>query len=139
MIDIRQPDQATGFLLNWNLMLGTARTRVLAYASNTIQLLRAPLYPIFALIGFKIVYDISGQSTVPQSQVVGFLVTGILAIGAWQATVWGAGAALQTEMWQGTIGSVLMAPASSTAVILGYTLGNILFFFPSVIITFVVG
>lgn len=139
MIEVQRPAYAEGWLLNWRLMLATTRTRTLAYASNTIQLIRSPLYPISALIGFKLVYDISGQTTVSQSEVLGFLVTGLIAIGAWQATVWGAGAALQMEMWSGTIGSVMMAPGSPTAVILGYTLANFLFFLPAVASTLIVG
>lgn len=139
MIELQRPAYAEGFVLNWRLMLATTRTRTLAYASNTIQLIRSPLYPIFDLIGFKLIYDISGQSTVARAEVVGFLVTGLLAIGAWQATVWGAGVALQSEMWSGTIGSVMMAPGSPTAVILGYTLANFLFFLPAIISTVVVG
>jgi ABC-type polysaccharide/polyol phosphate export permease len=71
--------------------------------------------------------------------VLGFLITGILAIGAWQATVWGAGAALQMEMWSGTIGSILMAPGSTTSVILGYTFGNFIFFVPAVAATLITG
>jgi ABC-type polysaccharide/polyol phosphate export permease len=129
----------SGLALNWGVFLGTVRAMVLRWASNTILLVRSPIYPLLSLIAFKIVYDISGQTTIDQAKVMGFLVTGVLAVQAWQATVWGAGSALQNEMWSGTIGSILMAPGSSTAVILGHTIGNFVFTLPSILIAFVAG
>jgi ABC-2 type transport system permease protein len=128
-----------GFALNWGVFLGTIRALMLRWASNTIQLIRSPMYPLLALLTYKIIYDISGQTTIDKPQVMGFLVTGILATQAWQATVWGAGSALQNEMWSGTIGSILMAPGSSTAVILGHTFGNFLMTAPSLLIAFLAG
>ena len=128
-----------GLALNWGVFHGTIRAMMLRWASNTIQLVRGPIYPLLALITYRIIYDISGQTTIDQSHVMGFLVTGILATQAWQATVWGAGSALQNEMWSGTIGSVLMAPGSSTAVILGHTFGNFLMSAPSLLIAFIAG
>jgi ABC-type polysaccharide/polyol phosphate export permease len=119
------------------VMLATARVFVLKLASNTIMVIRIPLFTLFALIGFKLVYDISGQTTIPESQVLGFLVTGLLASGAWIAAIWGAGIALQSEMWSGTIGAVLIAPGSTTAVILGYAIGNFIFLLPAVGVTFI--
>lgn len=133
------PANRSGLALNWGVFCATVRLMVLRWASNTIQLIRGPLYPLLSLIAFKIVYDISGQTTVDQEKVMGFLVTGVLATMSWQATVWGAGIALQSEMWSGTIGTILMSPGSSTAVILGHTFGNFVFTFPSVLVAFVAG
>jgi ABC-2 type transport system permease protein len=121
------------------VMLGTARVFVLKLASNTIMVIRMPLFGLFGLLGAKLAYEISGQTTIPESQVLGFLVTGLMATGAWQASIWGAGIALQSEMWSGTIGTILSAPGSTTAVILGYAVGNFIFLLPAVAVTFIAG
>jgi ABC-2 type transport system permease protein len=119
--------------------LATARVFTLKLASNTIQLLRSPLYPLFVLIGYYLAYKISGQTTVPQAQVLGFLVTGLIATAAWQAAVWGAGVALQFEMWSGTIGTILISPGPTSAVIIGYSLGNMIFLLPATVVTVIMG
>lgn len=129
----------TWWRLNVGVTLATTRAFVMRWATNTIMLLRSPIYPLIALVGYKLVYDISGQTTVPTGQVLGFLVTGLLAMGAWQATVWGAGTAIQFEMWSGTINSVVMAPGSMTGIVLGYTFGNFIFFMPAVVVTVIAG
>ncbi|HWV35040.1 MAG TPA: hypothetical protein VNZ55_05360, partial [Thermomicrobiales bacterium] len=45
---------------NLRVATATARVSVLRYASNPIQLLRAPLSPVLQLAGFVIAYNISG-------------------------------------------------------------------------------
>lgn len=117
---------------NLRVVLATARVFVLRYASNPIHLLRAPLSPVLQLAGFVIAYNISGQTTVPPSQVIGFLVIGIFMTEAWSATVWGSGNALQSERYLGTISAVIAAPASTAAVIIGYTIGSLLINLPSI-------
>ncbi|MGB3304892.1 MAG: ABC transporter permease [Thermomicrobiales bacterium] len=118
---------------NLRVATATARVSVLRYASNPIQLLRAPLSPVLQLAGFVIAYNISGQTAVPSEQVIGFLVIGIFLTEAWSATVWGSGHALQSERYLGTISAVIAAPASTAAVIIGYTLGSLLINLPSII------
>lgn len=125
--------------LNTGVALATARTSFMRMASNTIMLLRSPLYPLFALIGYKLVYDISGQTTIPDANVLAFLMTGLLGTMAWQSTVWGAGNAIQNEMWSGTIGSLVMAPGSLNAVIVGQALGMLIFVVPSTAIMLATG
>lgn len=126
-------------LMNLRVTGATARVYVLRYASNPIQLLRAPLSPVLQLAGFVLAYNISGQTTVPASQVIGFLVIGIFMTEAWSSTVWGSGNALQSERYLGTISAVIAAPASTAAVIVGYTLGSLLAYIPSVATCAVVG
>lgn len=126
-------------LMNMRVTGATARVYVLRYASNPIQLLRAPLSPVLQLAGFVLAYNISGQTTVPASQVIGFLVIGIFMTETWNATVWGSGNALQSERYMGTISAVIAAPASTAAVIVGYTLGSLLAYIPSVATCAVVG
>lgn len=126
-------------LMNLRVTGATARVYVLRYASNPIQLLRAPLSPVLQLAGFVLAYNISGQTTVPASQVIGFLVIGIFMTETWSSTVWGSGNALQSERYLGTISAVIAAPASTAAVIVGYTLGSLLAYIPSVATCAVVG
>ncbi|MGI8403164.1 MAG: ABC transporter permease [Thermomicrobiales bacterium] len=126
-------------LMNLRVTGATARVYVLRYASNPIQLLRAPLSPVLQLAGFVIAYNISGQTAVADSQVIGFLVIGIFMTEAWSSTVWGSGNALQSERYLGTISAVIAAPASMAAVIVGYTLGSLLAYIPSVATCAVVG
>lgn len=130
---------ANTFLMDLRVIVATARVYVLRYASNPIQLLRAPLSPVLQLAGFVLAYNISGQTAVPASQVIGFLVIGIFMTEAWGATVWGSGNALQSERSLGTISAVIAAPASTAAVIVGYTLGSLLSYIPSVATCTVVG
>lgn len=125
--------------LNLLVTLATARAYVLRYASNPIQLLRAPLSPVLQLAGFVLAYDISGQTSVPANQVIGFLVIGIFMTEAWSATVWGSGNALQSERQLGTISAVIAAPASTGSIIVGYTLGSLIAFLPSIATCAVVG
>ncbi len=125
--------------MNLRVIGATARVYVLRYASNPIQLLRAPLSPVLQLAGFVLAYNISGQTTVPASQVIGFLVIGIFMTEAWSATVWGSGNALQSERYLGTISAVIAAPTSTAAVIVGYTLGSLLAYIPSVATCAMVG
>lgn len=118
--------------MNLRVIQATARVYVLRYASNPVQLLRAPLAPVLALAGFVIAYNISGQTSVPRSQVIGFLVIGIFMTEAWNATVWGSGNALQSERYLGTISAVIAAPASTASVIIGYTAGSLLTNLPAI-------
>ena len=113
------------FRTNLRATMATARANLLRFASNPIQLIRAPLAPILTVGGFILAYSISGQTTIPESQVIGFLVIGSFMTGCWGATVWGAGFALQAERYFGTIGAVIAAPTSTLAVVTGYTLGSL--------------
>lgn len=115
----------TGVIEDWRLIRATVRAFLLRYAANPIMLMRAPLAPILLLVAFKLVYLASGKSSVDGQNVVGFLVIGMLGTGAWTAAIWGSGHALQSEIWSGTIGAVVVAPGRISAVILGYGLGSI--------------
>ena len=62
---------------------------------------------------------------------MGFLVIGMLGTGAWSSTVWGSGNAIQSEVYEGTIASVIAAPGRISAVITGHGLGSIVFGLPA--------
>ncbi|MGI8700017.1 MAG: ABC transporter permease [Nocardioidaceae bacterium] len=122
-----------------HLVVATARVFLLRYASNPIMLLRAPLSPVLILIGFHLAYDVSGQHTVGSASAMGFLVTGMLGTGAWSSTVWGSGNAIQSEVYEGTISSVIAAPGRISAVITGHGIGSIVFGLPALLMSVIVG
>jgi ABC-2 type transport system permease protein len=124
---------------DWIVVLATARTYLLRLASNPIMIVRAPLGPILLLVGFALVYSISGQDSAGGQDAVGFLVVGMLANLAWTATVWGSGNALQAEIYDGTINAVLIAPARSVAIVLGQGIGGIVWGFPGLIACVLIG
>jgi ABC-2 type transport system permease protein len=121
------------------LVVATTRVFLLRYASNPILLIRSPLTPVLILIGFHLAYDVSGQHTVGTASAMGFLVTGMLATGAWSSTVWGSGNAIQNEIYEGTISSVIAAPGRISAVITGYGIGSIIFGLPALLMSVLVG
>jgi ABC-2 type transport system permease protein len=121
------------------LVWATARVFLLRYASNPILLIRAPLGPALILVGVHLAYDVSGQHQVGGASAMGFLVIGMLATGAWSATVWGSGNAIHSEVYEGTISSVIAAPGRISAVITGHGIGSILFGIPALLVSIVVG
>jgi len=120
-------------------MLAAARVQQRRWASNVILLIRRPLTPALVFVSLLLAYEISGQTTVPADQVAGFLIVGTVAQQAWNATVWSCGFALQMDAFEGTLPSVLAAPANRIAVVLGYGLGDLLLSVPSVLVTLVIG
>jgi hypothetical protein len=65
----------------------TVRNYNLQFASNTIQLLRGPTGAVLGFMAIMLVYRISGQTAVARDDVLGFLLTGEIAVYAWGATV----------------------------------------------------
>lgn len=121
------------------LVGATVRVFLLRYASNPIMMIRAPLTPVLILIGFHLAYDVSGQQQVGQASAMGFLVIGMLGTGAWSSTVWGSGNAIQSEIYEGTITSVIAAPGRISAVITGHGVGSLVFGLPALLASIVVG
>lgn len=121
------------------LVTATVRVFLLRFASNPIMLLRAPLTPVLILIGYHLAYDVSGQQQVGRASAMGFLVIGMLGTGAWSATVWGSGNAIQSEVYEGTIRSVIAAPGRISAVITGHGIGSIVFGLPAIVVSVAVG
>ena len=121
------------------LVMATIRVFLLRFASNPILLIRAPLTPVLILIGFHLAYQVSGQQQVGDQSAMGFLVIGMLGTGAWSSTVWGSGNAIQTEVYEGTISSVIAAPGRISAVITGQGLAASSSGFPRVVVSIVVG
>jgi ABC-2 type transport system permease protein len=121
------------------LVAATVRIYLLRFASNPILLIRAPIVPVLILIGYHLAYDASGQREINGGSAMGFLVIGMLATGAWSSTVWGAGNAIQSEVYEGTISSVIAAPGRISAVIVGQGIGSILFGLPALAASIAVG
>ncbi len=117
----------------------TVRNYNLQFASNTIQLVRGPTGAVLGFLAIMLVYRISGQTAVDEDDVLGFLLTGEIAVYAWGATVWACGFGLQMEAHQGTLGPVFVSPASRMAVVTGYGLGSFAFSLPSVLCLLAVG
>lgn len=121
------------------LVLATVRVFLLRYASNPIMLVRSPLGPVLILVGYHLAYDVSGQREIDGMSAMGFLVIGMLATGAWSSTVWGSGNAIQSQIYEGTISSVIAAPGRISAVITGHGVGSIIFGVPAVVASVLVG
>ena len=121
------------------VMLATARVKQRAWASNVILLIRRPVTPTLYFLSVLLAYEISGQTAVPEDQVVGFLIVGTLAIQAWDATVWSCGFGLQMDAYSGTLPSILAAPANRMAVVLGYGLGDFVLSASAILTTLLVG
>lgn len=121
------------------VVLATMRSYNLQFASNTIQLIRGPIGAVLGFLAVMLAYRISGQTSVPKEDVLGFLLVGQLAVYAWDATVWACGFGLQAEAFAGTLGPIYASPASRLAVVTGYGLGNFAWSLPSVLSLLVVG
>ncbi len=121
------------------VVYATARVFLFRFASNPLMVIRTPLGPILILLGFHLVYEVSGQTSVDGLDAMGFLVIGMLGTLAWSSTVWGAGNALQDETYQGTISAVIIAPQRVSSVILGYGVGSMLFNLPALAVSVVTG
>jgi ABC-2 type transport system permease protein len=120
-------------------LLAAARVQQRTWASNVILLLRRPLTPALTFISMVLAYEISGQTAVPEDQVVGFLVVGTLAVQAWNATVWSCGFALQMDAHAGTLPSILASPGNRLAVVMGYGLGDLVLSVVAVLVTLLIG
>ncbi len=121
------------------VVVATARVFLLRFASNPIMVIRGPLGPFLVLLTFHLAYDVSGQEQVAGLDATGFLVVGMLGTLVWSSTVWGAGNALQAEIYQGTISAVVAAPQRLSSVILGYGVGSMLFNLPALAVSIVTG
>ncbi|MEJ7690418.1 MAG: ABC transporter permease [Nocardioidaceae bacterium] len=121
------------------LVSATVRVYFLRFASNPIMLIRAPFQPLLILLGFHLAYAVSDQTRVAGVDAMGFLVVGMLATLAWSSTVWGAGNALQAEVYQGTISAVVAAPGRISSVILGYGLGSMVVNLPALAVSILTG
>lgn len=121
------------------VVAATARVFLLRFASNPIMVIRGPLSPVLILMSFHLVYVVSGQAEVEGQDAMAYLVIGMLATLAWSSTVWGAGNALQSEIYQGTIRAVLVAPQPLGAVIVGHGIGSMLYNLPALLVSVVTG
>ncbi len=118
----------------WRLIAATARTHLLRTFANPIMIMRAPLMPVLMLVTMRVVYSASGQRQIDGQDVVGYLAVGMLATLAWTAAVWGGGSALQSEIYAGTFGAVIVAPGRTTSVIVGNGIGGIIWGIPGLVV-----
>lgn len=126
---------AAWFAVLWS----AARFQNLRWQSNLILIIRRPLTPTLYFLANLLAFRISGQTTVPEEQVVGFIVIGALATQAWQASIWASGFGLQMDAFEGTLPAILSSPASRLAVVAGYGLGDFYLSAPSVLLIALVG
>jgi ABC-2 type transport system permease protein len=128
--DRRNSRERNGPASEIRLIAATARAHVLRAASSPIMIVRSPLTPVLLLISMRVVYSASGQARVCGQDVVGYLAVGMLATLAWTAAVWGGGSALQSEIYAGTFGAVMVAPGRTASVIVGNGIGGIVWGIP---------
>lgn len=118
----------------WRVFAGTAWRNVLEFASRPILIVRALLTPALYLLTYLIAYRISGQKTVDGQDALGFLYLGLVAIDAWNSTLWGSGYAFQHERDLQTMGAVMMAPIHRTPYVLGNGMALYLWSIPAQLI-----
>lgn len=111
--------EPSGLRRAWRVFAGTSWRNVLEFASRPILIVRALLTPVLYLLTYLLAYRISGQQTVDGQDALGFLFLGLVAIDAWNSTLWGSGYAFQHERDLQTIGAVMMAPINRTPYVLG--------------------
>ena len=121
------------------IMLAAARVQREIWASKHDPAGAASTDPALMFVASLLAYEISGQTAVPEDQVVGFLIVGTLATQAWDATVWACGFSLQMDAFRGTLPSVFASPANRMAVVLGYGTGDLLLSLPAVAVTLLIG
>lgn len=115
----------------WRVFAGTSWRNVLEFASRPILIVRALITPILYLLTYLLAYRISGQTSVNGQNALGFLFLGIVAIDAWNSTLWGSGYAFEHERDLQTIGAVMMAPINRSAYVLGNGMALYLWTIPS--------
>ena len=124
-------------------ILGVLMATIVAYlrrsAAYTIEIIRAPLFPLVYFGSMYMVYSISGQHSVDGANLAGFLLVGLFGLEAWRASVWTSGYAIEAERHEGTIGALFLTPANRLLVIAGYGLGGLIFMVPSLFVIVALG
>lgn len=122
-----------GFLVVvWATAVAEIRRRV-AY---TIHMIRGPVFPALYYLTLLIAYRAAGRSVVAGVDVEGYLLVGTIGILLWSSNLWASGYAIEHERQEGTLLALLLTPASRSAVVLGYGLGDwAVWVLPSALIT----
>lgn len=140
---LRSTRRAGFFVADWatfpRALLATAGSYFRRAMSYTINVIRIPLWPLSMFAVAWLAWEASGREAVAGTDVAGFLLAGMVGQIAWISSVWGGGASIDEERFEGTIAALFLSPASRVAMILGCGLGNLLFLLPSLAVVVVFG
>ena len=123
----------------WTVLVGTARGYVKRANAYLIDVIRWPLFPLMLYATLHVAYTASGRAEVAGANVSGFLLVGIVGLLIWGATLWSGGYAIEWERATGTIGALLLSPASRVAVVLGYGVGGVVWALPGFAVVALLG
>jgi len=121
----RQPSQLGGF---FQVCGATCRAYVLQLMAYSIQIIRAPVWPVLYFMTMLLTYRAAGRSIVGGYGVAGFLLVGTFGMMLWDSCLWAGGYAIEAERSGGTLPSLFLTPANRAAVVLGYAIGSLVFF-----------
>lgn len=114
----------------WSVLVGSAVGYWKRSNAYLIDVVRWPLFPLLLYATLQVTYAASGRAEVAGANVPGFLLVGIVGLLVWGSTIWAGGYAIEWERSTGTIGALLLSPASRVAVVLGYGVGGIVWLLP---------
>ncbi|HUZ02684.1 MAG TPA: ABC transporter permease [Thermomicrobiaceae bacterium] len=132
----RRPAAAVANVADFAAVCGaTAAAHVRRSVAYVIDVVRWPLGPLLYYVTLLLTYHISGRTVVAGMPVAGFLLVGTVGMILWQATLWNGGYAIERERFEGTLPSLLLSPASRSAVVFGYTLASMaVYVIPNVLV-----
>jgi ABC-2 type transport system permease protein len=114
----------------------TAEAEARSRVAYTIHIVRGPVFPALYYLTLLLAYRAAGRSVVAGVDVEGYLLVGMIGILLWSSNLWASGYAIEHERQEGTLLALLLTPASRSAVVLGYGLGDwAVWVLPSVVVT----
>lgn len=114
----------------------TAEAEARRRVAYTIHIIRGPVFPALYYLTVLLAYRAAGRSVVAGVDVEGYLLVGTIGILLWSSNLWASGYAIEHERQEGTLLALLLTPASRSAVVLGYGLGDwAVWVLPSVVVT----
>jgi ABC-2 type transport system permease protein len=122
----------------WAVVSATATAYVKRSNAYLIDILRTPLDPLSLYATWRIAYAVAGHGRVAPA-VSGFLLVGMVGLITWTSTIWSSGYAIEQERWEGTVTALFLAPASRSAVVVGYGLGSLIWLLPSFAVVTLIG
>lgn len=114
----------------------TAEAEARRRVAYTIHIIRGPVFPALYYLTVLLAYRAAGRSVVVRVDVEGYLLVGTIGILLWSSNLWASGYAIEHERQEGTLLALLLTPASRSAVVLGYGLGDwAVWVLPSALVT----
>jgi len=114
----------------------TAEAEARRRVAYTIHIVRGPVFPALYYLTVLLAYRAAGRSVVAGVDVEGYLLVGMIGILLWSSNLWASGYAIEHERQEGTLLALLLTPASRSAVVLGYGLGDwAVWVLPSAVVT----